>query len=345
MNFRRFRLIAVTLYYRTMITLTPEKIPNFGDANNANFILLTTRSLMPQFGLATQGCYSSYNILPIEESLTATVEQLDENSHILVIAPDLLIKSVEPEKVGQRKIAVMATNSTPTSLEAIEYFIAAMEKTDTELQQQKTERFFARLERSEGLSFINPRYETKAYLELKPEDEWHEQLGSLSYGQQQIIPSGEISVLPLTHGQFNPQTRLKLNGQVVFDGRPIVHTGQHCDRLKQARLFAKLEVLERSPLIATIENGSIVRLETTQANAREAAMALNNLLEADCNYSVVWELGFGINTSFTLYPGNIAMNEVFGGDEMVLHVGLGLTTATEFHLDLLCPGTQINYIF
>jgi hypothetical protein len=325
-----------------MISLSPENIKNFGEPENAKFCLLTTPKIAPQFQLITEGRYSSYLVLPIVETLESTIEKLEENVHVLVIAPEQFIQSVNPEKVGRRKIAVMATNSTPTSILAIKYFITAIEQTDPQLQQQTADYFFDNLVQSKRLTITNPQYQTKAHLELNPNYEWHEQLGKLCWGQQQIFPSGEISVLPLKHGKFDPKKRLQLNGKIVFDGRPIVHTGQHPNRVKQAQIFAELEILERSPLIATIKEGSIVKLEATHPQGYSAITTLESLFQNDRNYSIIWELGFGINTSFALFPGNLAMNEVFGGDKMVLHIGLGLTPATEFHVDLLCPSSQIS---
>lgn len=40
--------------------------------------------------------------------------------------------------------------------------------------------------------------------------------------------------------------------------------------------------------------------------------------------------------------GNHAMNEVYGGRNGAMHWGLGLTPFTQYHLDIITPGTVIH---
>jgi hypothetical protein len=35
------------------------------------------------------------------------------------------------------------------------------------------------------------------------------------------------------------------------------------------------------------------------------------------------------------------MNEVHGGTGGMIHFGLGLTPYTQYHLDIICPNTQV----
>lgn len=325
-----------------MIELCPEKFRNFGDTENVNFHVLTTSSLAKEFRFLTTGSYQSCNVSILMGDLESAIQKIEQDSHILVIAPDQYLKSVSPHKVGRRKIAVMAANSTPTSIEAIVHFLEVISLSNPSTQQQQADRFFELLTQYQNIFLSNREYQTQARLILSDSYCWNEQLGYLDWGQQQILPAGEISLLPLQHGKFDSQINLLLDGQILLNGRPIVHTGADPNRSEQSYLFDQLAVFEQYPAIANIHNGVIVDICETHPEATQGVIALRTLFEQDHNYQKVWELGFGINSALKLWGGNCAMNEVYGGTDMVLHLGLGLTQATEFHIDLLCPGTNIT---
>ncbi|MEM8832307.1 MAG: hypothetical protein AAGE96_23650 [Cyanobacteria bacterium P01_G01_bin.19] len=327
-----------------MIDLCPESLPNFGDPQGKHFYLVTNPELALEIKLIKGGIYKSYQIVSLDSSLEATVTKLEEDSHILVISTDQFIKAIPPKLVGKRKVAVMAANSTPTSLAAIEFFLKAIEQTDLQGQQEYADSFFQRLEKHDRLSLFDPDTESTAFLELDSDAEWHEQLGILQDGQQQIVPTGEISVLPLIHGQFDSSYRLPLNGKIAIKGRPIVHSGNNPNRLEQQSIFKQLAGLEDYPVIASIDNGYIVKLTSSSPQAEPARKMLEHLFDLDDNYRIIWELGFGINRNLKLWSGNTAMNEVFGDRELVLHLGLGLTPATKYHIDLLCPNTTVKHL-
>jgi hypothetical protein len=325
-----------------LIELCPESIKNFGNSTKAHFYLLTNPELINSFKIISGGKYESYQILPIvEESLELAIQKTKQLAHILVISPYKFINSVHPSSLGRRKLAVMATNSTPTSLKAIAHFMKIIEKSDPQEQRKFADRFFDNLEDADGLLIVDEKYGTQAKFIPDPENEWFEQLGILDWGQQQILPSGEISVLPLAHGQYDPSQRLNINGEITLQGFPILHSGASPNREEQARIYQALSVLEQQAIIATVENGCITKLEITHADAEPAKAMLQTLFDLDPNYRIIWELGFGINTKLELWSGNTAMNEVYGGDNGVLHFGLGLTSVTSFHLDILCPITNM----
>jgi len=49
-----------------------------------------------------------------------------------------------------------------------------------------------------------------------------------------------------------------------------------------------------------------------------------------------------VNTTHEILPGNHAMNEVYGGTHGCLHWGIGLTPFTQYHLDIISPGTTVS---
>ena len=96
-------------------------------------------------------------------------------------------------------------------------------------------------------------------------------------------------------------------------------------------------------MIASVRNGIIENLRATDAEGESAVAMLEAMFEVDSRYRIIWEIGFGINMALTRpLPGNHAMNEVFGGTGCgALHYGMGLTPYTQYHLNIICPGTSV----
>ncbi|MEH2185390.1 MAG: hypothetical protein V7K64_04305 [Nostoc sp.] len=329
---------------KNKIAIRPHKYLQFGAVQECNFYLVTEANLIDAFVIEQDNSYKSSQILTYTGvNFIEVIEQTDEPAHVLVICPEHFITSVEPHQLGCRKLAIMAVNSTPTSLPAIKHFLDVMETTDPDAQRMFANRFFDILEQSEYLSIVDMRYQTSAsFLHFDDEYEWFEQGGSLDWGQQQIVPSGELSVLPLTHGEFSTERNLRINGQVAFWGYPILHSGKHfCQREEQACIYSELSVLKDHAVVATIEDGVIRKLHATHPSVASAKFTLERLFSIDSRYRFIWEVGFGINTALKLWPGNAAMNEVYGADYGVLHWGFGLTPFTQYHLDIICPHTKV----
>jgi hypothetical protein len=144
--------------------------------------------------------------------------------------------------------------------------------------------------------------------------------------------------------EFDTSRRLGLNGSLTLLGWPIVHGGYDPALApEQARLFEGLLPLRQHAIVVTADDGWIVgcRPAASTPQARAVAAVLDELLDSDPRYRVVWELGFGINTSMSVQAGNCGCNEVYGGRNGVVHFGLGLTPYTSFALTSLCPLTTL----
>jgi hypothetical protein len=325
------------------IVVRPHKYRQFGFSKSQNFYLITEANLIDRFLIEPSAAYEKHQILAYNgESLAEVLNYTEEPANILVICPEHFITS-ELEKIGRRKLAIMATNSTPTSLLAIKHFLSVMEETNPREQRKMANFFFNTIENAEYLKIINTQYETQAnFLHLNDGYEWYEQGGPLAWGQQQIVPSGELSVLPIRHGNFGADNRLQIYGTIVLQGYPILHSGKQLrSREEQAYIYSQLSVLADHPIIATIRDGLITNLETDDEAAKPAQEMLEQLFMIDPHYQFIWEVGFGINTALDLLPGNNAMNEVYGGTNGVLHWGFGLTPFTQFHLDIICPDSIV----
>src|SRR5207248_1119430 len=124
------------------------------------------------------------------------------------------------------KLMAMACNSTPTDLKIIEHFLDITERTSPADQAAFADTFFELLEESEELRYVDAKRGTVATLQhLSDGLVWNQQAGPLDWGEQQIVPSGEISVLPVEITEFAEELHLPLQGDIVFRGYPILHNG------------------------------------------------------------------------------------------------------------------------
>lgn len=330
------------------IVVRPGRLRSFGDSKDSDFYLVTEPAYRGAFEIEPDPKYRACEIVEYDGSVEFAAvlsEQIPQSCHVLVILPGFYFKSPSPAVLGpRRKLGVMACFSTPTSVEAIRHFLRMAEQTDPDEQDRRAEDFFARGERAEALRFVDHRYGTAAVFEHLPDNlSWHEQIGVLHWGQQQLLPSGEISVLPVQVFGQNIDTQLEFNGTLALQGTPVLHAGSPSFLPRdQARLFAELACLQDHAVIATLEKGAIVALEATDVSCRRAEQMLAAMFAVDSRYRTLLEIGFGINTGLQLFPGNAAMNEVYGGREGTVHFGLGLIPYTQYHLDLICPGTHVE---
>ena len=331
----------------TALVIDPARLRQFGEPNDAVFCLVTNPELAGQFEIARTGGYRDYLTIPFragERFEQVLPERVPEPAHVLAISPDAFFESPDSSVLGsRRKLLGMACNSTPTSMEVVRHFLAIMERTSPEAQNAFSDRFFELLESTDHLIYVDEKHGTRAVLDhLQPDLVWNQQAGSLSWGEQQIVPAGEISVLPVEIREFGEELHLPLEGEIALRGYPILHNGTPSfSRKDQARIHARLSALNEHAVVARVEAGVITSLNPHTPEAKDAADMLETMFEVDSRYQIVWEIGHALNVSLDLLPGNHAMNEVYGGTEGCLHWGLGLTPYTQYHLDTISPDTTV----
>lgn len=329
------------------IQITPANIKQFGAPDGATFCLVTNPDIVDKFEVVESAGYADVQVVPYSagESFEHLLrERIPEKAHVLVVSPYAFFESPPQHKLGaQRKLVAMACNSTPSDFDTIKHFLGVLERTDPDAQQAFADRFFDVGGEADYLRIVDPVNGTEARFDHQDESYfWSEQAGPIEEGQQQLAPPGEISVLPIHIKDFSAELKLAVNGTIAFQGYPILHNGTPSfTRADQMRLYRKLSTMENAAIIATVSNGEIEKIETPSKAAQDAADVLDAMFELDSRYRKVWELGFAINTTLTMYPGNTAMNETFGGIGGTLHFGLGLTPYTQYHLDIICPNTRV----
>lgn len=330
----------------TEVVVRPGRISQFGDSSGVVFCLVTNPGIVDHVKIEQDGDYVDYQVHLISPGQTFSevlASSIPENSHILGMSPEAFFESPDPTLVGRRKILGMACNSTPTDLHIIKHFLNIIERTSAAEQDAFSDRFFELAEASDYLEYVDERRGTRAILRhLERDLMWNQQAGALDWGDQQIVPPGEISVLPVEIREFDESLHLPLDGEITLAGYPILHNGTPSfTRGDQARIHSRLAPMEDHAVIAEVKGGMITALRPHDDGAIDVVRMIEAMFEVDSRYRYVWEIGHALNTSLVLLPGNHAMNEVYGATAGCLHWGIGLTPYTQYHLDIISPGTTV----
>lgn len=329
------------------VTVDPARLSQFGAADGAVFCLVTNPEFIDRIEVVRRAPYRDYVTVPYsagDDFAAVLRDRIPEDSHVLAISPSGFFESPTPELLGpRRKLMAMACNSTPTDFETIRHFIGVMERTSATAQAEFSDRFFERAETADELTYVDERHGTSATLQhLDERLVWNQQAGPLEWGEQQIVPAGEISVLPIDIFEFDETLRLPLEGSIALRGYPILHSGTPSfTRADQARMHRRLAAMNDGAVVCEVKDGEITSIHPHTAVAQPAVDMLEAMFAVDSRYRLVWEIGHALNVSLDLLRGNHAMNEVYGGTDGCLHWGLGLTPYTQFHLDVISPDTTV----
>lgn len=335
-----------------MISINPADIKCFDQTNDKHFYLVTNSHLSDKINLIDDGQYLSYkkiifdtpsnaSVYELKNSFTDILEQkIPVNAHVLVIAPNNYFRAPSAKVIGSaRKVIILPCNSTPTDLDTIKAFWDIIINTDPKLQEEKAKHFFNTAEKADYLEFVDYKNKTSAiFKHMNDSYVWNEQGGFLDYGDQQLAPAGEINVFNLPVQNFDENLRLDFNGTIAFYGFPIVHSGtpgfSYADQLRIYNLLAN--VIDH-PIIVEVKDGEIRQVTANSKQGEIACNMLQSLFDVDSRFSILLEIGFGINTNSKIIPGNHAMNETYGGKNGIVHFGLGIIPHTQYHIDFLCP--------
>lgn len=327
--------------------VNPARIRQFGDPEGSVFCLVTNKEVVDRIEVVREADYAEYVTVTFDDGEFERLlqERVPEPAHVLAISPLRFFESPPANALGpRRKLLAMACNSTPTDFDIIAHFMRVIEATDPDAQEAFSDRFFEAAENGDHLEYRDSVYGTCAILRhFDRELVWNQQAGLVGWGEQQIIPSGEISVLPIEITEFDESLSLPLDGEIIIRGHPILHSGTPSfTRSDQQRLYGELKGMNSAAIKAVVEAGSITSLTAMEPEAKRAVDMLEAMFVVDSRYRIVWEVGHALNTELEMLPGNHAMNEVYGGTTGCLHWGLGLTPYTQFHLDIISPGTVVT---
>ncbi|PHM09929.1 hypothetical protein, partial [Nostoc sp. 'Peltigera malacea cyanobiont' DB3992] len=117
-----------------LITIRPGSYRQFGPSEDCTFYLVTNTDIVDQFLIEKSGAYTDYRTVTYDQEgsfETILQKEIPEKSHIFVVSPNCFFRSPNPEVLGdKRKLIAMASNSTPTPLEAVKHFLGVIERTD-----------------------------------------------------------------------------------------------------------------------------------------------------------------------------------------------------------------------
>jgi hypothetical protein len=325
------------------LAVRPARYRQFADSRRP-FFLITDAELVDAFVIDGEG---EVVAIDPDRGLGATLTgRTADDADVLVAAPGSFLGPLSPGELGSRRVMTLPCGSTPVTLDHLRAALPVLEETDVGTQDQRAAAFFAAVEDCTDMTITDQERSTAGVFPVLADyGEWHQQAGPLSPGEQQIAPSGELSVLAGGIDTFDPDVTLPLSGEVTLRGPVIVHAGYDASLIdEQDDLYRRLAPLYRAPVILGVHNGVIAscRPGDDSASAAGTAAEMERLLESDAGYRTVWEIGFGINSELGLLPGNCGLNEVFGGRYGTLHVGLGLTPGTRFALTFLCPDSTVT---
>ncbi|MFD7916034.1 hypothetical protein ACFV30_35915 [Streptomyces sp. NPDC059752] len=328
------------------LDLTTHDFGQFGEPVET-FCLITSENGGELLSLLPGDGYSRVVHLTLPRGTrlgTLIAESVPPDAHVLAVCPGRFLDSPTPQELGARKLAVLPAGSTPLTDEYVRYFLRSAAKTDIAQQAATAEEFFDLVAASDGLTIVDDASGTEAEFDHTVGDcVWNQQAGVLEPGDQQIFPSGKLSVTAAEITTFEPEARLLgLHGDLTLRGWPIVHRhADPADGAEQQRLFEALSPLVSHAVTLHVTAGSIEGVTPQTSGAAPAAAELDKLLTDDPRYRVIWELGFGINTTTEVIPANCGPNEVYGATGGVVNLGLGITPATRFALAFLCPRSSL----
>lgn len=330
------------------ITIDPDRLEALGTEPAPAFLVVTNSAYVDRFSIAESSRYAERRVIAYDDGQDfhdLLAREVPDGSHLITILPDCLLHSIPSEVLGRRRLLIMACRSGRTDLAGVEHFLRCGEQTNIAEQERFAESFFEKGEQAEYLTIIDEEYGTSArFNHLSDDYEWHEQLGYVGSGEQQVFPSGEIAcfLVPLKVEKLDSRASFDVEGTLSLRGQVIVQSGPPSFLVEdQERIYSRLATVENHALILEVKEGDVVSLEASHPHCRPAAEMLEAMFEVDSRFRRIFEFGFAFNRHVQPVPGNSAMNEVCGGAHGQLHAGLGMLPHTQYHLDMFLAGTKV----
>ncbi len=173
-------------------------------------------------------------------------------------------------------------------------------------------------------------HQTSAVFYHRAVEQWRSLHGSLQYGEQTLLPTGELSAVI-----NDPEV---LEGELVLTAHPVITRGRPGVSFESANtLYQDLASAGDHAVIATIEEGRIEYLRDPKGAENPLLERLEALFEKDQRYRRVHRISFGTNRALEApAPGNFPANRRVPG----VHIGLGEPERTELLIDMIC--TEID---
>ena len=322
-----------------------ELAPLFGGDLGDEFLLVTSPRIRPVLDVEAGGLPRVIELSwSGPASRSALVEYLAEasrrgrRSSVLWVVDDEF-EHYHPDELAGAKLAAIPYFSSPFEPASLARSLEIVRLTDYGRQLAIEDRFLDLLDASRSMTFKSPRYGTAATLEHRRAEHWFSLHGPLEFGQQSVLPTGQMSMLCDPSGSYSFESRFRLNGRLVLRGEDVVHRGGR--EISAAEVAHEIEVMglmRHYAVIAEVEDGMIVGIESPEPGENPLRDVIGALFDRDVRYRKVHEIGFGTNPLCTpLLPANFFPN--YRHPSVIF--GLGLGGFTRFHHDLVCPENEV----
>ncbi|MDN3025975.1 hypothetical protein [Streptomyces sp. S.PB5] len=318
----------------------------FGGGLGDVFLLVTSPGIRATLTLATQTAvpvqeftWTGPESRPLLIAEMAALRASGKRVSALWIADDEFVH-FEDEDLQGVALGAISSFSTPFTTESLANSLRIVADGDYEREVELEETFLTLLDQADDMLFRGHEFGTEAVLQHQYAEHWFSLHGPLQPGQQAVLPTGELSCLVNASGEFEEHTHFALNGDVTLHGAPIIHRGDHGSSLAETMgTYHDLATMADEPAVITVADGRITAIRPAVAGRTRFATALEKLLAHDPRYGKIHEIGFGTNPHCSpLVSDNFFPNERHPG----VHLGLGLGTFTQFHIDLMTTAIDVT---
>jgi hypothetical protein len=256
---------------------------------------------------------------------------------ILVVDADFV--HFERASISNAKVACISVASAFDHEKAIKRILRLTETSNYVRQLNDENSLLDFLEMTNCIIFRDCETKAEAVFNHSNLSHWFSLNGPLKFGDQTVLPTGELSVLNSASGTFDCGRRLDITGRLALGGGALVHCGSSDVSPRETRqLFEELAPLRDAKVLADVANGWIDRITPFTHRSKSVVEAFNKLFSHDPRYRLVHEVGFGTNMyAQPLWHDNSVCDERYP----CVHFGIGLGGVTRFHIDLLCPYLSI----
>lgn len=278
------------------------------------------------------------------ESRAPFVEQLREwrarerKASVLWIAEDLFEHLLDEDGAGV-KLGAISYNSSEFTPLSLSQYLRIIAGTDYESELAVEGKMLSLMDDAEALVLATPALGTRCVFQHHEAEHWFSFHGPLRYGDQTVLPTGEISTLADGPGAYDRNSRLPIDGEIVIKGSPIIHRGDRSITAEHtADTYTRLAPIEDLPVVAHVRNGYIHDFTAPIPEAKRLRDTFRALVEAEPRYRKIHEFGFGTHPGCAdRLRSNFHPNERWPG----IHIGLGLGGYTPFHIDLALTEVEV----
>ena len=331
------------------VTLRPHDFaPLFGNEMGDVFLLVTSPRVRES--LNVENPEPAFKLIEYSwtgpESRAGLIEKFRElqqanNQGTVIWITDHEFEHYDPELIKGLKLGAISYFSGSFSISSLTQCLEIIKKTDYSHELELEEALLDHLDGAQRIIFRSGKYNTNAIFEHQEAEHWFSLHGPIGYGQQSVLPTGELSALTDESGGYSFYSRFNINGELVLKGLPVVHRGnKEITSDDTEKTFAVMSRMYDYPVVAKVKNGVIEDIYSPTPGENPFLKAMNKLFEDDERYRKIHEIGLGTNVLCAPFVlDNFFPNERYPG----VHFGLGLGGYTSYHHDLVCSDTDILF--